>query len=135
VLDTVVFYRHRRWCSRFLSINERVRIREQIVWRVAELQTRHVMTLYKASATTEQQARSTYQYLGLYDDSERARMASTASLQGGGGQCSKRASPGEGEMQARIPVILQSLDGLRPVDLRLLHNELDVILTHICIRG
>ena len=53
----------------------------------------------------------------------------------GGGQCSKRASPGEGEMQARIPVILQSLDGLRPVDLRLLHNELDVILTHICMGG
>ena len=44
------------------------------MWRVAELQTRHVMTLYKASATMEQQARSTYQYLGLYDDSERARM-------------------------------------------------------------
>ena len=65
----------------------RVRIREQIVWRVAELQTRHVMTLYKASATMEQQARSTYQYLGLYDDSDlsRARMASTASLQGRGG--------------------------------------------------
>jgi hypothetical protein len=38
-------------------------------------------------------------------------------------------------MQARIPVILQSLDGLRPFDLRLLHIELDVILTHICIRG
>ena len=65
----------------------RVGIREQIVWRVAELQTRHVMTLYKASAAIEQQARSTYQYLGLYDDSDlsRARMASTASLQGRGG--------------------------------------------------
>ena len=35
-------------------------------------------------------------------------------------------------MQARIPVILQSLDGLRPVDLRLLHDELDIVLAHIC---
>ena len=30
-----------------------------------------------------------------------------------------------------IPVLLQSLDGLCPVDLRLLHDELDVILAHI----
>jgi hypothetical protein len=43
------------------------------------------MTLNRASASMEQQACSTYQYLGHYDDSERASMASTASLQGGGG--------------------------------------------------
>ena len=29
-------------------------------------------------------------------------------------------------------MVLQSLDGLRPVDLRLLHDELDIVLAHIC---
>ena len=40
-----------------------------------------------------------------------------------------RLGRGVGEV---IPVVLQSLDGLCPVDLRLLHDELDVILAHIC---
>ena len=48
---------------------------------------------------------------------------------GGGGQdISQRLGRGVGE---GIPVLLQSLDGLCPVDLRLLHDELDVILAHI----
>jgi hypothetical protein len=53
--------------------------------------------------------------------------------EGGGGVRSGVRRKPEGGLAAfeRLPVLLQSLDGLRPTNLRLFHHQLDVVLAYI----
>ena len=90
------------------------------------------MKLYEASAATAPQASSKQKYLGLYDDSIGFRQSKNGINSVTAKTLSREDMDIVIDRCTRIPVILQSLDGLSPADLRLLHDELDVVLAHIC---